>query len=102
MYVAMGISAIAQLSRIVFMKVQQSMFVWKYFKEVVFIVISVLFLASGTTYAVHRLISYGNMRFIIVLAVSVISCIVFVYSIGITKAEKKAINTVITKKIKNK
>jgi O-antigen/teichoic acid export membrane protein len=102
MYVAMSISAMAQISRIVFMKIQQNMSIWSYFKEVIFIVMSVLILSSLTTFFIHRLLPYSNMRFIIVLAVSIASCIIFIYIIGITKVERKAINVLVLKILKKK
>jgi len=100
MYVVVGISAISQISRIVFMRILQNMSVLKYFKEVVFIVMSVIILSSATPFVVYRLLPYGNMRFIIVLAVSIVSCIFFIYTTGITKIERSAIITLVMEKVK--
>ncbi len=100
MYVAMGISVSAQISRITFMKIKQNMSVWSYLNQVVFIVMCVLLLSSTVPYILHKTMPYGTMRFIIVVAISILSCLIFVYIIGITKAERKAINEVVLKKLK--
>lgn len=41
----------------------------------------------------------GVSRFLIILILSVLSCIVLIYTIGITQVERKVINFIVIKKL---
>lgn len=99
MYVSMGISLLAQISRITFMKKQQNMSISDYSKQVLMIAALVLLLAAVAPFILNRTMDYGLKRFLIVLISSIISCTISIYFIGITKVERTVINLYIHNKI---
>jgi len=102
MIITIIISVAAQISRIVFMKILLNISVRQYFKEVVFIILSVVLMSSIIPYTIHSFIQYGYTRFILVLTISTATSILFVYIIGITKIERNIIKKLILNIIKIK
>lgn len=101
MYVAMLISGAAQISRIIFMKLLQNISILKYIKEVLLNVFGVFLLSSIFPYIAHNIMHYGNRRFLIVVMLSVVNCLLVIYTIGITRRERSSINDIVMKKFKN-
>lgn len=99
MYVAIFISIAAQVSRIVFMKKLHNISVRAYFKEVVIIILSVTVFSSGIPYFVQNFMQYGIIRFLVVLTLSILSSVLFIYIIGITKIERNLIVKLIMNKL---
>jgi O-antigen/teichoic acid export membrane protein len=98
MYVALIISAVAQGSRIIFMKVLQNISVLKYIKNVLSYIVGVFFLSSVLPLIAHIIMPYGIERFLFVTALSLVNCFLVIYRFGITKNERIIINDILFKK----
>jgi O-antigen/teichoic acid export membrane protein len=98
MYIAIGIAAIAQVSRILFMKSMLQMRIQLYLKETILIIILVTIFTCIIPFLSHKYLDPGFLRLIVVTILSVTISIVIIYLIGITYSERQTINNYLYKK----
>jgi O-antigen/teichoic acid export membrane protein len=100
MYVALIISAAAQASRIIFMKILQNISVLKYVREVLYYVLIVFFLSSIFPLVAHAIMINSNERFFFVMILSIVNSFLVIYTFGIRRNERTTINEIVFKKFK--
>ena len=98
MYVAMGISIIAQITRIYFSHRQNGMRVQDYLKEVLRPITVVVVFALPVPIYMESVITSGWLRFLTVTVTSLLITALVVYSVGITKGERQMIKNLIKKR----
>lgn len=99
MIVSIIISVIAQLSRIIFMKMQLRMSVWDYSKRVLLVVLLVTVISSVIPTLVHYYMNSGISRLILVSIVSILNTVVSIWYFGISLTERNAFIGLIKKRI---
>lgn len=99
LYVSIFTALAAQISRIVFMKIQLNMSIISYCKDVLFrVLIVTLFAFLMQFFLCNLLILVDKMRLLFVLLTSVLNTVIFVFLFGITKAERRYIMNYIKNK----
>lgn len=99
MYIAIALSVLAQASRILFAYKYTGMSMVRYAKDVLTTIIFVTAIASVLPVLLQRSMDDGFVRFIIVSVVSVASCVVTVYTIGMNEMERSYITSLISQRI---
>lgn len=100
MYIAMAISAIAQVTRVFFAKKYTNMSVRKYLREVICPILIVTIVSIVMPILVWTQFDENLTRFFVVGVVCVVSTSVSVIYLGITKRERSLLNSVIKKRIR--
>lgn len=100
MYIAMAISAIAQVTRVFFAKKYTNMSVRKYLREVICPILIVTIVSIVMPILVWTQFDENLTRFFVVGVVCVVSTSVSVIYFGITKRERSLLNSVIKKRIR--
>ena len=72
---------------------------WRYVKDVLFLSLGIALLAAILPAVLHVVLSPSFLSCCIVVAVSVLSTLTFIYMLGLTHGEKKAIKEMINKKL---
>lgn len=99
MYVAIVISCIAQVTRILFARHYNKMSVRDYTKSVLIPIILVTCLSVILPYTARLYMEEGFIRLLVVTTVSVISTGVIIYTLGITSSERKTLSSLVLRKI---
>ena len=99
MYVAMGISIVAQITRIYFSHHQNGMPVQDYLKNTLTPIAIVTVLTLPIPVYMESIISVGWFRFLTVTIMSFIITTFVVYSVGITRGERQMIMNLIKKRL---
>jgi O-antigen/teichoic acid export membrane protein len=99
MYVAIAIAVIAQLSRILFVNKKLQMSVRCYAKDVLWILFKVTLLSCLIPAVLYIFLPENFIRFIIIVPVSVVSCISAVCLAGLTKNEYNAVIKYLKKRL---
>jgi len=98
MYVAIGISFVAQLVRIIFAKKLARMPIGAYCKDVILNIIIVTAISFIIPYLLHHYLSTSLGSFLAVEFVSVLSVAITVYCIGMSKNERGTIINIVKQK----
>ena len=93
-YVAIGISIIAHLARIILSKIIIGMQILPYCKEVLLRVLVVVLMVSVVSFLIH----ITPLGFIVKIFMMLLSTAVFSFTIGISSAERKVLLSLIKKK----
>lgn len=99
MYVAIAISFFAQIFRLIFVHNNVGLSIPIYFKEVVIPIVLVTSLSAIIPVYLYLGMQEGFTRLCIVGICSLLSTAVMIWSIGLTKKEKKQLSTILLKKI---
>mgnify|MGYP000946292560 CR=1 FL=1 len=98
MYIAMGIAVIAQIGRTMFMVKIQNMSIITYLKDIILIILSVTIVAWLLPYILTLIMDEGFIRLAVLSLVSIFSCILSIYIIGITNEERIALKNILKHK----
>lgn len=98
MYVAIAISFFAQIFRLIFVHSNVGLSIPIYFKEVVMPIVLVTSLSAIIPVYLYLGMQEGFTRLCIVGICSLLSTAVMIWSIGLTKKEKKQLSTMLLKK----
>lgn len=96
MYVSIIIAILAQISRLIFMKLLHNFPILLYFKEVILIVILVTVFSSIIPLIIINFYPSSYYRFLLIICLTIINIIVFIYYIGLSKVEKNLLKNIIT------
>jgi len=99
MYVAMGISIIAQITRIYFSHRQNGMPVQDYLKEVLKPIAIVTVLTLPIPIYIEYIITEGWLRFLTVTLLSILITATVIYCVGINTGERQMIMNLIKKRL---
>ena len=99
MYIAIAISIIAQITRIGFAKKYTNLDVSKYIREVVLVIGLVTLLAYILPVVTHFYMREGLIRFFVVGIISVLSCVIVVFTVGLNNQERVYLKGIIKNKL---
>lgn len=100
MYVAIVISCIAQVTRILFAHHYNKMSISDYAKSVLSPIILVTSISIIFPYVTSLCIEEGFIRLFAVSVVSIISTVFLIYTLGITSSERKALSSLLLNKLR--
>ena len=100
-YVAMVLALTSQVSRVLFMQKIHNMSVKSYVTQIIIIIICVTFLSLIIPFLIYKNMQSSLERFIIITIIAFFNSLAIIYLIGITKNERKLLNTFI-KQLKTK
>lgn len=101
MYIAITIALISQASRIIFAKMQIDMSIMEYTKDVILHIFCVLATTLVSVYAIKMFMHTGVLSSALIIFLSVSITCFSVYLIGIPSSERKVLNQLLMKIIKN-
>ena len=102
MYVAMGISIIAQITRVYFSHYLSGLSVWDYIKRVLMPIVLVTVLSLPVPLSIKTFMSDGWLGFLSVTFLSLLSTAVIIAFVGVTKKERDMMIVVVRNKINRK
>jgi len=95
MYVAVAISIVTLIARVIFMKTLLNMSLRKFTLDVIARIIAVTFVAYSFAYFIYGIFEVGFIRLIVFSTISIIFSLLLVYAIGISRNERKMTNSFI-------
>lgn len=95
MYVAVTISIITLIARVIFMKTILNMSIRKFTFDVLLRIVSVTLVAYSFASFIYGIFAVGFIRLIVFSAISVLFSVLLVYAIGISQQERKMTNSYI-------
>lgn len=102
MYVAIGVSSIAQVSRLIFVRNYVHLSFSIYINQVLLPILIVTLLSIIPPLFLHSVMDESIIRFICVVFVSLLSTCLFVWLLGMKKGEREVISKAILSKIRNR
>ncbi len=101
-YVAILLSVVTLFLRLRFLKSMISLDVMRFFKDVLFPVISITAICGGLIYLLYyfNITSASFLELILVSALIVVLCLIVIVLVGLKKSEKAMIKSLITNRIK--
>ena len=99
MYVAMGVSTVAQITRIAFAKHYINLSIHRYLHAVLSPICAVTVLSFVLPLYVHSIMPEDILRFFIVSTISIITSLTMVWLLGITKDERATLTNLVLSKL---